>query len=388
MGRLPFAGVAWQVLHYLEGLRRLGADVFYIEDTGAWPYDPERNAIVEDGAYAARYIRNVLQQAALEDKWAFVAPTGSVYGLGRGALRALYRGTDILINLTGATVLRDEHSVVPTRVYLETDPVTPQIEIAQGRRFTIDLLAAHTHHFTFGENIGLPGCRVPVERFRYIPTRQPVILDWWDDARATRNGELFTTIASWRQPEKEIAWRGETYHWSKDREFAKVLTLPAHAGVALELALACDDEAALAALASNGWRVRDALPLSRTLDRYREYIVGSRGEFTVAKDQNVRLGSGRFSDRSACYLAASRPVVTQATGFDRSLPTGDGLFAFSTLDGAAQALKAVQADYHHHARAAREIAWEFFRAEHVLRAFLDALDADSQQERLQCDKID
>ena len=48
MGRTPFAGVAWQVLHYLEGFRRLGCDVYYVEDTGDWPYDPDQDAITDD----------------------------------------------------------------------------------------------------------------------------------------------------------------------------------------------------------------------------------------------------------------------------------------------------------------------------------------------------
>ena len=63
------------------------------------------------------------------------------------------------------------------------------------------------------------------------------------------------------------------------------------------------------------------------LDVYRQYIGRSRGEFTVAKDQNVRLRSGWFSDRSASYLACGRPVITQETGFSNILPTGEGLFA-------------------------------------------------------------
>ena len=36
LGRTPLAGVSWQVLHYLEGFRRLGYDIYYIEDTGGW----------------------------------------------------------------------------------------------------------------------------------------------------------------------------------------------------------------------------------------------------------------------------------------------------------------------------------------------------------------
>ncbi len=76
--------------------------------------------------------------------------------------------------------------------------------------------------------------------------------------------------------------------------------------------------------------MRHALDFSTDLDAYRDYIQASRGEFTVAKDQNVRLRTGWFSDRSATYLAAGRPVITQDTGFGDVLPTGEGLFAFTT----------------------------------------------------------
>src|SRR5438045_4276595 len=101
-------------------------------------------------------------------------------------------------------------------------------------------------------------------------------------------------------------------------------------------------------LASHGWRVRPAAGLSEDIDVYRKYIVESRGEFTVAKDQNVRLRSGWFSDRSATYLAAGRPVITQETGFSNVLPTGEGLFGFSDMDGALAALDAVNSDYQRH----------------------------------------
>src|SRR5262249_55393429 len=182
MGRTPFAGVAWQVLHYLEGLRRLGYDVSYVEDTGEWPYDPEQNAVTDDCTYTVNYIGRLLAWCGLGDRWAYRVAAQENRFLGPLAARAarLFEEVDALINLTGATVLRDEHLRVPVRIYLETDPVLPQVEVAQGRRFTIDLLAAHTHHFTYGENLGAPDCRVPLGGFHYRPTRQPVVLDWWE----------------------------------------------------------------------------------------------------------------------------------------------------------------------------------------------------------------
>jgi glycosyltransferase involved in cell wall biosynthesis len=126
-------------------------------------------------------------------------------------------------------------------------------------------------------------------------------------------------------------------------------------------------------LEGHGWYVCEALAVSRHLPDYRKYIQYTRGEFTVAKDQNVRMRSGWFSDRSACYLAAGRPVVTQDTGFGKALPAGEGLFAFNNTAEIVEAFEEINRDYERHARAARSIAEEYFRAETVLSKLIDAL---------------
>jgi hypothetical protein len=120
--------------------------------------------------------------------------------------------------------------------------------------------------------------------------------------------------------------------------------------------------------------VRPAGPLSKDIDAYRDYVRSSAGEFSVAKEQNIVLRSGWFSDRTACYLAAGRPAIVQDTGFGRFIPTGEGLFAFQTPDDAVAAFEAVCSDYPRHARAAREIAAEYLRAETVLGRLLGDLD--------------
>ncbi|MCA1703915.1 MAG: glycosyltransferase, partial [Actinobacteria bacterium] len=107
------------------------------------------------------------------------------------------------------------------------------------------------------------------------------------------------------------------------------------------------------------------------VDAYRSYIQGSRGEWTVARDQYTRPRTGWFSDRSACYLAAGRPVVTGDTGFGKFLPTGEGLFAFSSTDEAAAAIASIEADHERHARAAQEIAREHFEAEKVVGSLME-----------------
>lgn len=371
MGRTPFAGVAWQVLHYLEGFRRLGYDVYYVEDTGDWPYDPERNSITDDCTYTTNYIARHLAWLGLPGRWAYraAAQNNRVFGVSEAELDRLWERATALVNLTGATLLREEHRRVPVRIFLETDPVLPQIEVAQGRRFTIDLLSAHTHLFSYGENFGAPDCRVPLGRFRYFPTRQPIILDWWppaDDTPRPAGPLRFTTVASWEQSGKDIEWDGEAYLWSKHHEFLKFVDLPRRTGQVLELALARCDAGALRLLRAHGWRVTDALSLSRDSFPYRDYIRGSDGEFTVAKDQNIRLRSGWFSDRSACYLAAGKPVITQDTAFGNVLPTGRGLFAFRTTDDVLAALEAIAGDYAGHSRAARDLAAGYFAADKVL----------------------
>ena len=386
MGRMPLAGVVWQVLHYLEGFRRLGFDVYYVEDTGAWPYNPEENTVAADSSYSIGLLRQVMANYGFSDRWAYrdVMRGGSYFGLSEQQIQRLFEQTDILINLTASTVLRAEHLRVPVRVYLETDPVLPQIEVAKGNSSYLEQLGAHTHHFTYGENLGAPDCGVPVESFRYLPTRQPVILDWWIDSSGatTAPRACFTTIANWSQSGKDFDWNGERYTWSKHHEFLKFLELPKRVAEPLELALALKsgagteknswsglsdvDAETVRLLTSHGWQVVNAMSFSKQTQSYREYILHSRGEFTVAKDQNVRLRSGWFSDRSACYLAAGRPVITQDTGFGKFLPTGEGLFAFTTMEEILAALDRINSDEARHGWAARAIAETYFKAETVL----------------------
>jgi hypothetical protein len=378
VGQSPFAGVAWQGLHYLEGLRRLGYDVFYVEDTQEWPYDPEQDAKTDDPRFTLRYLDRLMTWAGFGDRWAYRAAVRGDAVLGPAAprFRDLVASADGLVNLTGTTVLREEYLGVPVRIYLETDPVQPQIDVAEGR--FVERLGAHTHHFTFGENVGAPDCGVPVGRFPYRATRQPVVLDWWDgpgaggsSGAAASEPAAFTTVANWRQSGKDIWWQGELYTWSKHHEFLKFLDLPRRTAEPLELALSSCEADDRAQLLRHGWRVRDALALSRDLQPYRDYLRGSRGEFTVAKDQNIRLWTGWFSDRSACYLAAGRPVLTQETGFSKLLPTGKGLFGFRTMEEILEALDLVASDYAGHCRAAGEIAAAYFAADVVLRRLCD-----------------
>jgi hypothetical protein len=204
------------------------------------------------------------------------------------------------------------------------------------------------------------------------PTRQPVAIDLWEHALPA--GDAYNTITTWSNKGKDIAYRGDTYYWTKDREFERLLDLPRRRpNVAFELAAGVSPDVRRRLL-EHGWRQVSSVEVSRDVARYRTYIQSSRGEFTVARDQYVRPRTGWFSDRSACYLAAGRPVITQDTGFGKHLPTGRGLFAFTTLEDVVQAIEVVETDYAAACRAAHAIAAEYFDAERVLASLMARAD--------------
>jgi len=367
----PLVGVTWQFLHYLIGLRRLGYDPYYIEDSGRYVYDPALNDMSPDASGNIAMVAPILEQYGFADRWAFRGhyPGGQCYGMTEAQVHQLYRDADAFLNVTGAQEIRDEHMQCRRRIYVETDPVAAQIKVTQNDPAILAMLDAHDTHFSFGENFCAPDCRVPVERYRWMPTRQPVVLDLWDNPYGLET-DAYNTIATWKNTSaKDIVYQGETYYWSKDREFMKVLDLPMLRRGPFELAAGVD-AGTRQMLVEHGWRQVDSLVVSSDVNTYRRYIQRSRGEFTVAKDQNIRLRSGWFSDRSACYLASSRPVITQETGFSNILPTGKGLFGFLTLEDALAAVDVVEGDYAGACRAAREVAAEYFAAEKVVGSLM------------------
>ena len=194
------------------------------------------------------------------------------------------------------------------------------------------LIEEHADFVTYGENIGNTDCPLPpLPRLR-SRTRQPILLDLWQDGPPVK--KEFTTVGNWRRTGRDIEFEAQTYRWSKHHEFLKFIDLPRQTHQSIELAtgLASLSPEERDLLETIGWRLRDAHPFTTDPWRYRDYVRSSRGEFTVPKDLHIRLRSGWFSERSACYLAAGRPVVTQDTGFANFLPTGESLFPFNTTE--------------------------------------------------------
>jgi hypothetical protein len=376
MGRVPFAGQTWLYLNWLLGLRSLGHDVYYIEDDTVWPYDPVANTITDDCSYAVNHISACMQRIGMADRWAFrlADGAGTCAGRSESQLHELYRSCDALLNVVGATDLRDEHLEAPRRILVQTDPVTAELRLAGGDRHTREAFSMHDTIVTYGENYGAADCGVPLDpSLDYRKTRQPIALDFWPMAY-TPAAAHFTTIGNYRQDGEDVSYDGNTYSWSKHHEWEKLIELPRRTSQTFELASMPDLESDRMLLQRHGWRLTAPIPMSLDIfGAYPAYIRGSRAELTVAKDQNVRLRSGWFSERDVCYLASGKPVIAQDTGFSNVLPTGDGLFAFSTIDEALGAVEAVNGDYHHHCEAARAIAAEHFEAGSVARRLLETV---------------
>ncbi len=355
-------GATWAVLQYLLGLRRLGCGVYFME-----PADhPE--ALSSD---ATRYCEEVMERFGFDDRWALIPPHGAdTVGMSRKQLRAAARHADMLLNVSGMLTDPDILDHVPVRAYLDLDPAFTQLwHAAEGVDMRLD---AHTHFVTTADAIGRPSCPIPTCGRDWLPTLPPVILDEWPVATRLDH-RAGTTVGHWRSY-GSIHHEG-VHYGQKAHSLRPLIDLPRRAPARFALALAVhpDETKDLAALEENGWTLLDPATVAATPDDYRRFVQGSWAEFGLTKSGYVVSGSGWFSDRSACYLASGRPVIAQDTGFGRRLPTGAGLFAFSTADDVIAAIEELEGDYERHRAAARAVAVEHLESDRVLGELLERL---------------
>jgi hypothetical protein len=382
----PLGGVTWDYLQYPLGLRELGHDVYYFEDTGAWPYaldggpDGDAFTVPDCGANVA-YLAGVMERFGLASRWAYRCPIdGGWFGLSELKRREVIESADLLLNISSTVVRPAEYRAIPRLALVDSDPVFTQIKLARGQRDFRAVVDAHDVHFSFGECLT---DRVPDTGHRWLPTRQPIVLDQWHTGSPDRG--VFTTVMNWASY-NPVTYGGKTYG-QKDVEFKRFLDLPEMVKpTALEIAARTRrrqlPDALLGHLKYKGWQVVDPSDVCADLDSYRQYVQCSTGEWSVAKNGYVEGRPGWFSCRSACYLAAGRPVVVQDTGFGGVLPTGLGLLSFTNLSEAADGIRRVMSDYQRQSRAAHSIAGEYFDSRKVLgRLVEDAMTAVPSQLR-------
>jgi hypothetical protein len=357
VARTPLGGMFWHYAQYLLGLRALGHRCLFVEDSENLRGEPGPGVAYASRAFAA---------LGLGTCWAFFdRPTGRWLGGGAERAESFVASADVLLNVSASTSLDELLGRIPVRVLIDTDPVFMQ---AKNRVLPgwLDRALAHQWFFSFGENLGGARTTAPHDGIPWQPTRQPVDLERWEVARGRQNGRL-TSILAWRS--YAGVETGERRFGVKAESFEPYIDLPASSPLPLELALAAEPEVH-ARLGASGWRTVDAATVSRDPWDYRRYLRESMGEFSIAKQAYVAARTGWFSERSACYLASGRPVVTQDTGFSTWLQADRGVLAFDDPAGALDALERLDAGYDAHARAAREVAAEHFDAPRVLERLL------------------
>lgn len=379
-------GMTWHYLNYVLGLVSLGHDVWYVEDSGEWPYRLDGGVTGDDYLPATcetniAYLASVMSRHGLGDRWAYRCPMdGRWSGLQSDAVGRLAGRTDVILNVSGSLARPQEYRAASRLVYIDTDPVFTQISLRRDEPAVTKTVLAHDVHFSFGE---LVGTNFPDPYVTWLPTRQPIALDAWPCDTSSKSAAPFTTVMNWSSY-AAVSLDGEHYG-QKDVEFERFLALPSAVRVPFVLAVRGTSKGRLpgaqhddrdpgqlsSVLERAGWQTVDAVDACGGADRYQSFIYGSRAEWSIAKHAYVRARSGWFSDRSACYLAAGRPVVVQDTGFSDVLPTGEGLLRFEEFDEAVDAVDAVDAHYTRHARAARGVAEEYFDARKVLTRLLD-----------------
>lgn len=368
IAQYPLGGMAWHYLQYLVGLSRLGHDVYYLEDSGQYPYNPHEQGLAKSCGFNVSYLSQMLTQYELGDRWAYCFPwQREWHGLSDTKRREVIDSADVLLNVSGSLARPQDYQSVACLVYIDTDPVFTQVKLARGQKDFERLVGLHDVQFSFGETFSP---EVPETGFHWRPTRQPVVLSEWASGPECR--DVYTTVMNWTSY-NDVVFKGKSYG-QKDVEFQKFIELPRYiAPTSVELALNAGKTRRPPRdhLQRKGWRLADPDFVCADSNSYRHYIQSSRAEWSVAKNGYVLGQAGWFSERSACYLAAGKPVVTQETGFSAVLPTGEGLLSFSTLHEAAAAIERVESNYAAHSCAARAVAEEYFDSSRVLNRLIE-----------------
>lgn len=366
--RYPVGGMTWVFLNHLLGLRELGFEPVFVEAAGPQPtcYDVVGGRMTDDPSYGIAYLEQALADAGLDIRWWYHDEAGD-HGMPRDEAVATLESAAVLLNVSGSC-WADDFARVPRRVFVDTDAPFTQIRLADGEEGWTAFVDAHDTHATYAVNVAEGTSGAPATRHAWIATRPPIHLPSWPAAPVVDGS--WTTVTSWGA--YGGAWWDLEEYRQKDVAYMALRDLPGRVDVQLELALG--GNAPRRQLEAFGWGLADPVAVTRTTGEFQRYLRRSRAELSVAKQAYTRAQTGAFNDRSLAYLATGRPVVYSDTGLGW-LPTGEGLLTFGTVDEAAAAIKAVEADPVAHSTAARRVA-EQFSAATVVADLLTAAGID------------
>ncbi len=367
---LEGGGHFWVYMQYAQGLRQLGCEVYWLERFRSGDAGQDSSRI--------EALLQRLNRYGLDGKVILCTDAGGegaqgmeydYIGATRSEAREVFGRADLLLNFHYA--IEPELLARFRRTALvDIDPGLLQMWMHTGQL----AVAPHDLYFTTGETVGTPSALFPDCGHDWVHIRPPVCLELWPYTYDPRC-EAFTTVANWWSgwATEIVDGRQVLYDNNKRVSFLAFAELPRLTSQPLELAvhLAAGDAEDRQMMEQHGWRICHSSEVSRTPEMYRSYIQRSRGELSCVKPSCIKLQNAWISDRSLCYLASGKPVVMQNTGPSSYLPSGDGLFCFSTPAEAAEALVTVNADYERHCRTAREIAETYFDARQTVERILD-----------------
>lgn len=372
LGQYSFGGVIWDYIQYLVGFRDLGHEVWYLEDSGAWPYDPIKQTISEDCSYNVHYLGKMMTEFGFGDRWIYRnGADGKFHGAGEAAARDLIKNADLLINVSSAGWLRDYDFGVKHQMFIDGDPMFCHIGLLDEKQADYNArVRAHDSHFTFGLNVGGPGTLVPETGIAWKKTVQPIALDYWPFATEAPL-DRYTTVMNWASYAPK-QWGGQIWG-QKDLEFDKFKELPHRTSqpLAMVMGKGVGSKRPDAMLRDLGWTILEPDEVTPDHLTYRDFLRSSKAEWSVAKHGYVAGRTGWFSCRTACYLALGRPALVQETGWSAYIPAGEGVLAFSTMEEAVAGIDEINRNYPAHQKAARALAEKYFEAKKVCQDLLD-----------------
>ncbi len=361
-------GHFWVYMQYVQGLRELGCDVYWLEGFCSRGNSWENKLTV--AGFEARMERFGLGGKAIlytaNDSGGAAGLPDQFFGIGRSEAEDIFAQADLLLNFHYAA-----HPDLIARfgktALVDIDPGLLQFWISRGQLS----VPAHDLYFTTGETVGTPAARFPDCGLHWIRIRPPVSLPCWP-FRFNPAAEVFSSISNW-DADDWIVDGEASYENTKRVAFLEFADLPRLTPQPLELALFLrteKDAQERGDLEHRGWRIRLSREVAGAPEAYQNYIQCSRGEFSCAKRSCLEFQNAWISDRTLCYLASGKPAVVQHTGPSSFLPENEGLFRFATLRQAADAITAVNQDYERHCRTARQLAETHFNAKTVLSSIL------------------
>jgi hypothetical protein len=363
--RGPLGGMAWHHLQFLLGLKKLGHEVLFLEDSDYYEtcYNPETYITSKDPSFGLNFISTLCNKCGVGENWAyFDFHTNTWFGKKKNDVLSFCKSADIALNVSGINPMREWWSDIPCRVFIDTDPCFTQIRHLS-EPAAMELAKGHTHHFSYGENIGKKDCGIPDDGFIWKPTRQPVVMELWKVAEAKPSAN-WTTVMQWDSYSERI-YQGRKFGM-KSASFDSYIDLPRKMPkekfeLAIGSSTAPRDE-----LNKHGWIITNPYEATKTPERFQEYLAESKGEWTIAKQGYVDSNSGWFSDRTLNYMVSGKPVVIQDTSFPEEFRYGKGLMPYNDIEQAMQAIDSVNKDYAAHCKASRKIVEDHFESGLVL----------------------